>query len=358
MKVLFIGSHDFNSKSGGGICSKRNYDAINTICGIENVIYLRLTELDRSTFLKRLYLFYSKLFRNTTKEVLKLNNVNQFDIIYIDTSYNASLINKIRKIGFRGRIIVFFHNCEYDFRLSKKNKLWKGYVSKKIVINNEMTALKYADYCIFLNERDLNREREIYGLSPKRYIICPMTFHDCFHGVKEKINRIQHKKTLYTFLGSYFPANVRGIKWFMKEVLPYVNIQLRIIGNGMEKLKDEIDCSCVELIGGVDNLEAFLLESDYMLFPILDGSGMKIKTCEALMYAKNIIGTPEAFSGYDIPDYKKIGACCYNSKDFIYTINNINMPRYNKDSREIFLKYYSFESGVEKFRTVFEKSKS
>ena len=47
-----------------------------------------------------------------------------------------------------------------------------------------------------------------------------------------------------------------------------------------------------------------------MLFPIFEGSGMKLKTCEALMFGKNIIGTPEAFAGYDIDDYTNVGACC------------------------------------------------
>ncbi len=39
---------------------------------------------------------------------------------------------------------------------------------------------------------------------------------------------------------------------------------------------------------------------DYIISPIFVGGGMKVKTCEALMYGKNIIGTSESFEGYDI----------------------------------------------------------
>ena len=46
---------------------------------------------------------------------------------------------------------------------------------------------------------------------------------------------------------------------------------------------------------------------------------MKVKTCEALMFGKNIIGTKEAFEGYEL-DYQKVGAMC-NTKEELSLIH-------------------------------------
>ena len=355
MRVLFIGFNEFNKNTGGSMCSKRNFEYVSDICGKDNVKYIMLHDLQNNTFRENVFYKFSKIFRHSTKELLKIKDYRQYDVIYIDSSFSAFLIKKIKRQGYKGKFIVFFHNCEYDFRLSQSRKWpWSEYFTRKEVVYNERCALNYADCCIFLNKRDLYREIEIYGKYPQKFIVCPMTFRDRFNQTKSAVNNIASEKAIYTFLGSYFPPNVDGIKWFIKNVLPYVNIHLRVIGNGMEQLNKDVDCSNVELLGSVPDLEPYLIESDYMLYPIFIGSGMKIKTCEALMYAKNIIGTPEAFSGYDISDFSKIGACCNDANDFIDAINNISMPRYNPDSRRLFLENYSFDKGLELFRKLFE----
>jgi spore coat polysaccharide biosynthesis predicted glycosyltransferase SpsG len=181
-----------------------------------------------------------------------------------------------------------------------------------------------------------------------------MTFKDSFKANENEVNRIQHNKPLYTFLGSYFGPNVDGIIWFIQNVLPHVNIQLRIIGRNMDKLKAIINKPNIEIFSNVSDLAPFMIESDYMLYPIFEGSGMKVKTCEALMYAKNIIGTPEAFSGYDIEDCTKVGGVCKTAQEFIACISHFSshpLPRYNTYSRYLFLNKYSFESSL----TAFEK---
>lgn len=46
---------------------------------------------------------------------------------------------------------------------------------------------------------------------------------------------------------------------------------------------------------------------------------MKIKTCEGLMFGKNILGTSKAFEGYDL-NYCKVGAVCNTKEEFIESI--------------------------------------
>ena len=71
----------------------------------------------------------------------------------------------------------------------------------------------------------------------------------------------------------------------------------------------------IEIHGFVEDLYTFYAKADCVIAPIFEGSGMKTKTTEALMWGKFIIGTKEAFCGFDITD--DIGVCCENSEDFI-----------------------------------------
>jgi len=160
---------------------------------------------------------------------------------------------------------------------------------------------------------------------------------------------------LCMFLGTNFPANTKGLLWFVKEVFPHVDIRLQIVGKGMEKIKPQLpNNQNIELYGSVPDLNEFLENADLMILPIFKGSGMKVKTCEALMYGKNIIGTTEAFEGYEM-DYNLAGGCCNTKSDFIKKIEDFissPRPRFNTYSREIFLEKYSEQSVSVKFKVL------
>lgn len=76
---------------------------------------------------------------------------------------------------------------------------------------------------------------------------------------------------------------------------------------------------------------------------------MKVKTCECLMWGKNIMGTQEAFEGYKV-DYEKVGARCQTKGEFIEALRNLSChprPRYNRYARETYLQHYT-EDAVRK----------
>lgn len=90
---------------------------------------------------------------------------------------------------------------------------------------------------------------------------------------------------------------------------------------------------------------------------------MKVKTGEALMYGKSIFGTIEAFQGYEI-DYEKIGGVCNTAEEFIEKINNYirywknnGRPKMNNYANEIFIKKYSYNFSIKKFKKLFDELK-
>jgi glycosyltransferase involved in cell wall biosynthesis len=132
---------------------------------------------------------------------------------------------------------------------------------------------------------------------------------------------------------------------------------MQIVGKGMEKLKDaDWMRPDIEVLSNVPDLDPLFEAADIMVLPIFKGSGMKVKTCESMMFGKNIIGTPEAWSGYEL-DYSKAGACVFTPDEFITTINDFCQhprPRHNAYSREAFVSQYSADRMVDKFRAVLE----
>lgn len=358
-KVLFVGTNDLSGKSGGSICSMRNYDVLVAIFGEENIVRYELCAEKQKTIWEKIRYYWALLFRKSTYHKISISReqLSDIDLLYVDNAYAARCISEFRKQGLKGKIIVFFHNCEYDFRLQGIGHVsrWKYWLQKKAVMHNESLALAQADACIFLTARDYNREKAIYGITPKEYVVCPITMHDAYHPSNSDMQRTGHTKPIYTFVGSYFGANIHALQWFMTKVLPHVNITLRVVGKNMNRLKNDIDCSHIEIYSDVADVAPFVLESDYMLFPLFEGSGMKVKTCEALMYAKNIVATPEAFTEYQIGDYSRVGACCEDDRQFIAAINSLNMPPYNSFSRELFLTLYDFPISVGIFRQLVKK---
>ena len=94
-------------------------------------------------------------------------------------------------------------------------------------------------------------------------------------------------------------SNKKGIIWFAKNVAPFIDIDIYVIGSGFEKIKKEVEISKnVKVIGKVESLDEWYKEASFVIAPIFSGSGMKTKVAEALMYGKMVVGTKEAFSGY------------------------------------------------------------
>ncbi len=359
MRVLFIG-FKYNNFCGGQVCSSRNLRILKRVCGEENVYEFKISRNIR--FKKKNKLFwYIKGFWNDIrmcsiggydndqrKQLFHLVESNKIDTVFIDNSSIGNIAKEIKKSFPHIKIISFFHNSEYLY-YKREFEVNGNYLFKYrncITKQNEKNACKYSDKLIVLNERDLSIINSLYG--KKADFIIPITLKDIY----KASNVIAKKDIVKTglFIGSYFSLNVEGISFFIKEVLPHVEMKLIIVGTGMSKLKEDIaEDSKLEIIDFVEDLFPYYEKADFMVMPILSGSGMKVKTAEALMYGKYIIGTSEAFSGYIINE--DIACRCDSAADFINAINNydLNSQLYNEASRNLFLKYYTDESSFLKF---------
>ena len=145
--------------------------------------------------------------------------------------------------------------------------------------------------------------------------------------------------------------------FFVRNVLPHVDIDFKVVGKGMSRLqKEHPEMKDIEVVSDAPDLRPYFEEADFMILPVFAGSGMKIKTCESLMYGKNILGSDESFVGYHL-DPTKVGGLCNTPQEYIsrlqYFIEN-PIPRFNQYSRAIFVKEHSEESTYANFCTLFD----
>lgn len=362
MRILFIRYKKSKSiLEGGEQCSTKNHNVLASIVGDDNIdtyyIHEETRKRNKWEYVSGCWYFLQHYYFGLSPQRVKtiVAMAKEYDAVWIDRSLFGIIAKQLKENRYPGRILGFFHNVEqmyFDAKLNPKLPF------RNIVLNcadiNDRYACQYCDKIVTLNQRDDDELASRYGRRANELV--PIAFED-----KYNLDTYPTEQTasmpLCLIVGSYFPANVEGIEWFVKNVLPHVDIRLRIVGKGMEKLQNESwMMPTIELIPNAPDLKSHFEEADMMVLPIFKGGGMKVKTCESLMYGKNILGTDEAWEGYQI-DKVKAGGLCNSADDFIDRIKEIQkspIPRFNTYSRQVFVQNYTTEAIRQQFLKLLE----
>lgn len=345
-KLLYImqTSSIKNLKNGGLVVNDRNLCLLQRV--FEEVIvynYEFNTENKIKVFLYSLLGINVGLTPLIKKNIYKTAFEKECTHIFLGTSRLGKLAKTFRKFN----CITFFHNIEYIYikKRIRNLSLVQQVLSLPMIWNvryAEKIAQKYSNKIIVLNARDSMDLERLYGR--KADIILPITFEDRYNEIKANRFDKKSERKIISFVGSDFFGNTEGLFWFIENCAKSINADLNIYGSGMDKYKFKYNISNVNFVGFIEDIDVAYYESDLIILPIFQGSGMKTKTCEALMYGKTIIGSSEAFEGYTKEIFEN-SACilCNSANDYIVTINNYlknEISKINQHSRAIFLKYY------------------
>lgn len=334
MKIVYLTTESLYGKidSGSLKCSYSNYSMLKKIVN-NNLIHIFLDSKneivnDKMYQYKRQESKLSKLilalinrrfiFPSTERKIIKQIIKIKPSIVFYEGPYWGYIIEKLKKVLENTTFVLFMHNIEKEYYRNLKDKSYSYKMLYKVTCINEKKSVNYADKIIVLNNRDAKLLKDTYNR--KSDMLLPINMEDIFDF--NKINFRVEEKTLL-FIGSLFPPNYDGILWFINNVMAELkDYSLIIVGRNFENVKNDLERDNVFVIGSVDNLEEFYYKYPVLVMPILYGSGMKVKTAEALMYGKTIIATKEALEGYDTSNVNGIYEC--NSKEeFIYTIKNV-----------------------------------
>lgn len=352
MKVLFI-RRAYKGRIGGTVCSERNLQSLKDIYGVKSICEYKVYGKEGISWMacKVRLLFQSIMLDVTDQDVLNIDNIinkEHIESVFLDSSLFGVLAKYLKTKYLKVTIVSFFHNCEYKL-MGEMSSGVKAYFNKRAAFINESLACQYSDKVVVLNDRDKSVISSLY-FREADYVI-PISLRDnyIYSGTKTHDGKL---KAL--FIGSYFYPNIHGVKWFVSNVLPKVNIHLTIVGNNMDKLVLKEKQADISIYSGVKDLSVFYENADFVIMPIFKGSGMKVKTAEALMYGKLIISTPEAVEGYEVDSH--FAKICTNSNEFIDHILQLSSKEcgYNSAARQKYLECYSYSATLPLFCKLFD----
>ena len=361
MKLLFITYKRLGSvMEGGGQGALKNYNALCAAVWSENVTPYYVHDDDKKRSLLSYiegvlftpFGYYFGLSPRKVKNIVRM--ALQYDIVFIDRSLFCIIAKKLKENNYKGKIITYYHNIEavyIDAKVGKRLPL------RNVLIHcadqNDRWGCEFSDVVIALNERDNKELHRRY--SREADLLIPVALNDQIAMPKDT-TIVTAKRPKCLSIGAYFAPNNEGILWFVKQVLPFVNVEYKIVGKGMGRLKQEHpdELKDIEVVSDAPSLAPYFEEADIMILPIFAGSGMKVKTCESLMYGKNIIATDEALEGYDVEDGVSAWRC-NTAEEFIACINEFAThprPRFNQAARQCFLENYSLDSVEKKYKEL------
>jgi len=111
------------------------------------------------------------------------------------------------------------------------------------------------------------------------------------------------------FVGSINAINVHGLEWFLEQVFPRIrtkrpDVELALAGAVGGERTWPIE---TVILGPQQSLAAVYADATLVINPVQLGTGLAIKTVEALSYGKPVVATPAGARGLDI-DFR--GALC------------------------------------------------
>ena len=291
---------------------------------------------------------------NSIQSCMKMIEDKKIDLVFVDGSNLGALVKVGKNLYPNVKFITFFHNAEYYFfkGLWKKNLSLKAFFLMWISYLAEKSAVLWSDRLVTLNQRDALDIEMLY--EGKNIAIYPMSLEDRLPNLQH-LKSSQKQEEYALFVGGFFYANYHGIKWFIREVVPLIKIKIIIVGRGFESVRSELEIQDkVTVIGSAHDLSQYYLNAKFVVAPIFDGSGMKTKTAEALMYGKKIIGTNEAFAGYE-EHIADAGWLCNSPKEFVVAISEATKSiesNFDARLREIYCANYSFEAAEKKMLQI------
>ncbi len=104
------------------------------------------------------------------------------------------------------------------------------------------------------------------------------------------------------FIGSHNSSNIESILLFIDKFSEYVNmhhIDIKLLIAGSVCTKITPTHKSIELLGFIDDLKDFYSTVDLIVNPLVLGTGLKIKSIEALSYGVPIISTDIGFDGIE-----------------------------------------------------------
>lgn len=168
---------------------------------------------------------------------------------------------------------------------------------------------------------------------------------------------------LFTGVMDYLP-NKDAAKFLVEEVMPLLEktgIVLKLVGKGAETSLAHLARPSVEIVGWVPSLAEVQLKASLFVSPLRMGAGAKNKVLQSLAAGVPVVGTAEAFSGFE-PSALPPGAfVCESAEEFSRTITSLladrpGLTRLGDGGRAYILSQYSWAASAARLKDAVESA--
>lgn len=375
MKMLFISQRVNDITSGARVVSETNLQIVQTVFGSDNITLFSISKIKKNklnSIIHKARGYLDGLTHTHERQIIKYLSQNKFDYVYIDSSYFGKIAYSIRRSFPDVKIIIFYHDILVHWWKETHDRAFLSYVVNLFFYwNSERKCARNSDISIVMTDRDRRLLISTYGISSDSIRIIPLSIPEV--AVSDESGIMNHQFTddaiNLLFVGVDYKPNVDGLRWFIAHVMPklrdcilskndrFNSLMLHIVGKGMENYREEMSARDISVHGLVDNLAVWYQGCDAVVVPLFSGSGMKVKTAEALSWGKPLFSTSEGLTGYNIDGVEGIYRCD-DVDSFIESLQRWFLQEKQRkrvdEIHRLFLKNYSREAAVGLFKKVID----
>lgn len=303
--------------------------------------YIYISEYD--VFLGRcLKYFYKKILKRVMLDYLfvKIGINNQFrkieNVIAPDTVIvNYYWLSKVLKLSKAKKRVIATHDCFTN----KFERL--GIHDLSMTPCLEQKYLRRSNMIMSIQENESMFFRFLAPHIPCITVYPPLTF--------TKQDVVDNKNILY--IASNNQLNKEGLVWFIDNIFPQIvalspQYTLLIGGKISDAMKEYSNNPNIKILGMVENIVEFYKQGNIVVNPTLKGTGLKIKTIEAISYGKLVITSKHSSEGLydnkDIPtfigdstsDFVEIFKRIESEGKRLFEIQQLRCSQYIKDVNE------------------------
>jgi glycosyltransferase involved in cell wall biosynthesis len=312
--------------------------------------------------------FISPDLKNSLVRILQAET---FDIVQFEMLYMSPYINIVRKYS-DARIVLRTHNIEHLIwqRVAEttKNPMKKYYLKSLVrkLKNYECSIVRQFDGIAAITEQDAAFFRSEQCLQPangKHIPVVAIPF-GIVPGQFSDTNEEPEFPSLFSIGAMDWIPNIEGICWFLEKVWPeihhrYPQLHYYLAGRHMPGWLIGKKYPNVDVVGEVENAQAFMRSKAILVVPLFSGSGIRIKIIEGMANGKTIISTTVGAEGICYSREKNI-FIADNPEEFIRCIstcveNKVLSETVGRNARDLVLTEYNRDLIISKLTGFYEK---
>lgn len=265
--------------------------------------------------------FYSNRF---VRRMLHLIQSNNYDFIQLEGSYMLAYIDIVRKY-FKGFVSLRSHNVEFEIweRLAAretnfiKRRLYK--YQYKSLKKFELDNLNKADVMVTISKKD----EKMFS-----FLGCKLPIHTATAGIDEQLlNRpftAGNPKSALFIGGLDWIPNLKAINWFIAKALPKIkraepNFTLCVAGRNTPSSLLSLKKEGLKVLGEIDDALSEMEKHTFLIVPLREGSGMRIKIVEAMALGRVVVTTSVGAEGINAESRKHF-VVANNKTEFVERI--------------------------------------